>query len=184
MKELKESKCVSCDFKKEKNTDYGKMFQYYVKFENGDDGYVNTKGKEQPFQPGVVDKYNIEVKSITGRDGNPFSWKAISKFREPFNKKDDSRERIKAHANVITKELLTNGLIPWTDEDQKSGIKIEDKIIKTSSFLSNTMLKTLETLGKDNVFIIMSCMDLAMADLKLNDMKRALTLYESLISAI
>ena len=73
MKQTKESKCISCEFKKEKNSDYGILYQWFSKFENGDEGFTNTKKKEEPFVVGGMVKYEIENKEFKKDNGDVFS---------------------------------------------------------------------------------------------------------------
>lgn len=183
MKEDKEGKCLLCEFKKEKDTQYGKIYQFLVKFDNGDEGYVNTKKNVPPFTPDLLEKYQIEKKSFTKDDGSSHSWNAISTIKT-FFKKDDSKERIKAHAPIVVLNMLKDGVLTLTDDDLKNGIVLDDKIKKTVTFICERMLKDLSLKGRDNVFIIMSYMDLCMSVAKVLGNERSFKLYQDLISKL
>lgn len=164
MKQTKESKCTSCAYQKQKANG---NHSWKVKFENNDEGFINTKENVAPFTEGNVEKYNIEEISIPGKDGNPFKFFGISKFKEPFFKKDDSKERIRAYSLILAKEMVLNGLVALTDDDNAKGVIIESKMMIAANKLRDRMLEALDKKGKDNVFVIMNSMEVALEFAKL-----------------
>ena len=133
MKQTKESKCTSCAYQKQKANG---NHSWKVKFENNDEGFINTKENVAPFTEGNVEKYNIEEISIPGKDGNPFKFFGISKFKEPFFKKDDSKERIRAYYLILAKEMVLNGLVALTDDDNAEGVRIVSKMMSIITAIS------------------------------------------------
>ena len=169
MKQEKESKCVSCEFKKEKNSDYGILYQWFTKFENGDDGFTNTKKKEHPFIVGKAGKYEFETKEFKKDNGDTFTYNSITKPKEQrgYEKRDDSKERIRAFSLIIAKEMVLSGLVALTDEDNTNGLKIETKMMSAANRLRDRMIDAVEKKGKENVFVIMNSMEVALEFAKL-----------------
>lgn len=169
MKQTKESKCISCEFKKEKNSDYGILYQWFVKFENGDNGFISTKKKEEPFAINAVVKYEIEEKEFKKNNGDSFKYNAVSKPKDQrsFERRDDSKERIRAYSLIIAKEMVLNGLVALTDDDNAKGVKIESKMMIAANKLRDRMLEALDKKGKENVFVIMNSMEVALEFAKL-----------------
>lgn len=46
---MQKSKCIKCEFKGEKETQYGKLYNYFVVFENGDQGAYSCKDQSKVF---------------------------------------------------------------------------------------------------------------------------------------
>ena len=163
MKQTKESKCTFCEFKKEKNSDYGILYQWFSKFENGDEGFTNTKKKEEPFVVGGMVKYEIENKEFKKDNGDVFKYNTISKPKDQRSFKDDSKERVRGHALVSAQKMVELGLIHITDEENAKGVIIEDRMFAAAKRSRDIMLEALEKKGKDHVFIIMNALDSAIA---------------------
>ena len=163
MKQTKESKCISCEFKKEKNSDYGILYQWFIKFENGDDGFISTKKKEEPYVIGSIARYEIEAKEFKKDNGDSFKYNAVSKPKEQRSFKDDSKERVRGHALVSAQKMVELGLIHITDEENAKGVIIEDRMFAAAKRSRDIMLEALEKKGKDHVFIIMNALDSAIA---------------------
>ena len=68
-------KVVSCEFKKERDSQYGKMFDFKVKFEGDDKLYAYAaKNKDNPyFKVGEVADFDVVVKTGTDNEGNPWT---------------------------------------------------------------------------------------------------------------
>lgn len=186
MKETKESKCVSCDFKKEKSGEFGKSYQYSVKFENGDSGFIDVKKQESPYQIGQVTKYEIEEKTFTKDNGDTFKYNKISKEYKPkvFEKRDDSKERVKAHAIECVTKLVTDNKFYYTDVETAKGITLEQHMVSTANRFEEMMLKALDQKGKDMVYIIMASFDLALVFYILKDFKRFGEVFNKLMDRI
>ena len=178
MKQTKESKCISCEFKKEKNSDYGILYQWFIKFENGDDGFISTKKKEEPYVIGSIARYEIEAKEFKKDNGDSFKYNAVSKPKEQrsFERRDDSKERIRAFSLVMAKEMAVSGLI-LNDKDNENGVKVESKFMSAANKLRDVMLDAVNKKGKENVFVIMNAMEVALEFAKIR--KDASSLVEN-----
>jgi len=66
MAEIKESKVLECNrFEKaDFQSQHGKLYAWYVKFENGDEGKTNTKTETAKFIVGNIHKYEKDEKKI------------------------------------------------------------------------------------------------------------------------
>ena len=186
MKETKESKCVSCEFKKEKNGEFGKSYQYFVKFENGDSGFIDTKKQENPFELNAVTKYQIEDKTFTKDNGDTFKYNKISKEYKPkvFEKRDDSKERVKAHAIECVTKLVTDKKFYYTDAEKDKGITYEQHMVTVANRFEEMMLKALEQKGKEKVYIIMASFDMALVFYIMQDFKRFGDVFNKLMDRI
>ena len=186
MKETKESKCISCEFKKEKNGEFGKSYQYFVKFDNGDSGFIDTKKQENPFELNVVTKYQIEDKTFTKDNGDTFKYNKISKEYKPkvFEKRDDSKERVKAHAIECVTKLVAENKFNYTDALKDKGITLEQHMVTTTELFETMMLEALTKKGKDNVYIIMSSFDMSLVFYIMKDFKRFKDVFNKLMDRI
>ena len=186
MKETKESKCISCEFKKEKNGEFGKSYQYSVKFENGDSGFIDTKKQENPFELNAVTKYQIEDKTFTKDNGDTFKYNKISKEYKPkvFEKRDDSKERVKAHAIECVTKLVAENKFNYTDALKDKGITLEQHMVTTTELFETMMLEALTKKGKDNVYIIMSSFDMSLVFYIMKDFKRFKDVFNKLMDRI
>ena len=186
MKETKESKCISCEFKKEKNGEFGKSYQYFVKFENGDSGFIDVKKQEPPYTVFQVYSYEIE-KKLYEKDGQkPFEWFKISKPYKPkvFEKRDDSKERVKAHAIECVTKLVAENKFNYTDALKDKGTTLEQHMVITTELFESMMLEALNKKGKDNVYIIMASFDMALVFYIMKDFKRFKDVFNKLMDRI
>ena len=181
MKETKESKCVSCAYQKQKTNG---NHAWKVKFENNDEGFINTKENVAPFTEGTVCKYVIEKVTLNGNDGKPFSFMGISKFKEPFAKRDDSKERVKAHAIECVTKLVAENKFNYTDALKDKGITLEQHMVTTTELFETMMLEALTKKGKDNVYIIMSSFDMSLVFYIMKDFKRFKDVFNKLMDRI
>ena len=181
MKETKESKCVSCAYQKQKTNG---NHAWKVKFENNDEGFINTKENVAPFTEGTVCKYVIEKVTLNGNDGKPFSFMGISKFKEPFAKRDDSKERVKAHAIECVTKLVTDKKFYYTDVEKDKGITYEQHMVTVANRFEEMMLKALEQKGKEKVYIIMASFDMALVFYIMQDFKRFGDVFNKLMDRI
>jgi len=64
-------KVISCEFKKERDSQYGKMYDFKVKFEGDDTAYAYAaKNKDNPyFKVGETAEFDVVVKSGESADG-------------------------------------------------------------------------------------------------------------------
>ena len=186
MKETKESKCISCEFKKEKNGDFGKLYQYSVKFENGDSGFIDVKKQEPPYQIGQVTKYDIEKKVYEKEGQDPFTWYKVTKpyVQKGYEKRDDSKERVKAHAIECVTKLVTDKKFYYTDVEKDKGITYEQHMVTVANRFEEMMLKALEQKGKEKVYIIMASFDMALVFYIMQDFKRFGDVFNKLMDRI
>lgn len=186
MKETKESKCISCEFKKEKNGEFGKSYQYSVKFENGDSGFIDVKKQEPPYQVGQVIKYDIEKKTYEKEGQDPFTWYKVTKpfLQKGYEKRDDSKERVKAHAIECVTKLVAENKFNYTDALKDKGITLEQHMVTTTELFETMMLEALTKKGKDNVYIIMSSFDMSLVFYIMKDFKRFKDVFNKLMDRI
>lgn len=186
MKETKESKCISCEFKKEKQTDNGKLYQYHAKFENGDAGFIDVKKQEPPYQSGQVVQYEIEEKVFEKEGQQPFKWFKITKpyKQKGYEKRDDSKERVKAHAIECVTKLVTDKKFYYTDVEKDKGITYEQHMVTVANRFEEMMLKALEQKGKEKVYIIMASFDMALVFYIMQDFKRFVDVFNKLMDRI
>ena len=186
MKETKESKCISCEFKKEKNGEFGKSYQYSVKFENGDSGFIDVKKQEPPYQIGQVTKYDIEKKVYEKEGQDPFTWYKVTKpyVQKGYEKRDGSKERVKAHAIECVTKLVTDKKFYYTDAEKDKGITYEQHMVTVANRFEEMMLKALEQKGKEKVYIIMASFDMALVFYIMQDFKRFGDVFNKLMDRI
>ena len=77
---MKTSKVTKAEFKKEFDSNYGKLYSFLVEFENGDSGFYNSKNKDNPkFTVGKEADYTVEEKQ-----GNKGSYNIIKPVKKDF----------------------------------------------------------------------------------------------------
>ena len=188
----KTAKCTKCTFKKERQQQVGgatkTFYDWDVEFDNGDKGICGTMTKDAPFQIGASCEYEIEEKSGVSGNGTAWSFNKISRPKQPFGggqKRDDSKERIKAHAIRCASIMYTNNSMSVSEEEVKNGIPNgTNSFTKTVNWLDSTMQASLAQYGSTNVFVIMEAMNLAVECRKTLETKDMVAIYQSVLKAL
>ena len=76
----------------------------------------------------------------------------------------------------MAKEMAVSGLI-LNDKDNENGVKVESKLMSAANKLRDVMLDAVNKKGKENVFVIMNAMEVALEFAKLR--KDASSLVEN-----
>ena len=121
------SKCIKCDFQKERQTPNGVLYDFFVAFENGSEGSYSSKDKNNPkFKVGDVAEFEVEVVSGVSKAGNNYSFNKIKPVRS-FNPGGFKEKPVKVWALDVARK--------YENSKGKVANVSADSIIKLATYI-------------------------------------------------
>lgn len=133
MGETQKSKCVKCEFKGEKESSYGKLYNYFVVFENGDQGSYSCKDQSKAFfKEGEEAEYEKIPQNFNGIE----YLKIRPHYENKWNSGKERNPRGMLACNAMTNAVefckYTLGADATTDQLKHSALQIFNWLMDTN----------------------------------------------------